>query len=635
MLPISQDARAKLMGRSLDDRVEVFITPRFSGGSIMFEDKDIVPSSLRITKMCSGNTQIDVGTSMNQQLSIQLRHNFGSSNYKGAKIETKYYLKLTATTEEMLAHHTFYITEVEQTTPTITTITAYCVAQKFSKAIGSRVFTGTPFQILKDVNACLGEQILDVPDDGSVPSEFANLPNVNSTVQLTDVENGCTTCRDVINSIGQMLGIFVQAKPGTLKAKLCKYHTDVDLTINLTNRKSFSHMRHPKVFTDLSVTGGAGTFLSPRGNHTTEDTFVIGDAPCWDFGTESGLQARTDALKNVVVTWGYTAGTLTMWSDPTIECGDRIKVVADDGEYELLVTEVTWNYMGSTIIKSAGEEQKATSVNTSTRRSSMSEKANKLVMYDVTNTEDVELDENDDPYQLCRVAFSSIANTEVMWFGEALLQAIADSVTVPVTVTPVDSQGNEVTVLDSNGNAVVWTANTTHKGDVKIKVTYKLDSADKDYYPKDEYLSGDHILSMFYTAPIDEQSAHTWEVWIEVLKGAIKINEHEFNGTLMGQNLVASESWGGILSLFDDIVAFVSSMAVEAVAETFTDENVHFYDEEHGNLIIRRASDTVQAVNISAQMESATSSVVLTLRYGDHINFCGEGYYCGTEGVLL
>lgn len=629
MLPISQAARTKLMGRSLDDRIEVIITPNFSGASsITFEDKDIVPSSVTITKMCSGNTQIDIGTSMTQQLDVQLRYNFGSNNYIGAKIETKYYLKLTSDTEEMLAHHTFYITEIEQTTPKITTIKAYCVAQKFSKSIGSRVFTGTPFQILKDVNVCLNEMILDIPDDGTVPSEFSDLPNVNSTVQLTEAENDCKTCRDVINAICQMIGVFVQAEPSTLKARLCKYHTDVDLEINLTNRKEFSHSRYSKNFTDLKVTGGAGSFISPRNHHESESTYIISDAPCWDFGTESGLRARADALKNLVITWDYTPGELTMWSDPTIECGDRIKVVTEDGEYELLVTEITWNYMGDTLIKSAGEEKQSASGSTSTRRSAMSEKANKLVMYDVTNNEDIELDENDDPYQLCRVAFSSIADTEVMWFGEALLQAIADNVSVPVTVTPVDSQGNPVTVLDSNGNTVVWTANTTHKGEVKVKVTYKLDSVDEDYHPKDEYVSGNHILSMFYTAPVDEQSAHTWEVWIEVLQGAIKINEYEFNGTLMGQNLVATESWGGILTLFDDIGVFIAAALPVIVHEDTLSVNVQYP-------IKFVKSDNIPADNAPFLLQTTTVSGAVTLRWGDHVNFCGEGYYCGTEGVLL
>lgn len=643
MLPISQAARTKLMGRSLDDRIEVIITPNFHGAvPLTFEDKDIVPSSVAITKICASTTQIDIGTSMTQQLDVQLRYNFGENNFLGSKVETKYYLKLTSTTEEMLAHHTFYITEIEQTTPTIASIKAYCVANKFSKSIGNRVFSGTPFQILKDVNVCLNENILDVPDDGSVPQEFANFPNVTSTVQLTEAENGCNTCRDVINAVCQMIGVFVQAKPSTLKARLCSYHTTPDLTINLTNRKDFSHNRYTTTFTGLKVSGAKGVFTSPRGGHESDGTYIIDDAPCWDFGTETGLQARTDALKNLVTSWQYTAGEITMWSDPTIECGDRLRVITEDGEYELLVTEVTWNYMGYTVIRSAGEEQKVhNSAATSARRSSVTGNANKLVMYDVTNRDTISLDDEDDPYQLCRIAFSSIANTEVMWFGEALLQAIAANVDVPVTVTPVDSQGNPVTVLDSNGNAVVFSSTVSHKGDVKIRVTYKLDGTDQDYKPKDEYLSGDHILSMFFNAPIDEQSAHTWEVWIEVLKGAITINEFEFKGTLMGQNLVAQETWGGILTLFDDIGAVTATILEASLTDSLDKVTVFVtYDPSLPSTTpqfhrISNISDSVSHVPMSADFQNVSDNVILTLRYGDHICFCGEGYYCGTDGVLL
>lgn len=629
MLPISNEARAKLFSRSLNDRIEILITPNVQGASpIMFEDKDIVPSSVVITKMCADDTQIKIGTSMCQQLDVQLRYNFGESNYLGAKIETKYYIILSPDNEELLAHHTFYITEIEQTAPQITSIKAYCVVQKFNKAIGSRVFNGTPFQILRDVNVCLGESILDVPDDGSVPSEFADLPNVNSTVQLTEAENDCRTCRDVANAVCQMMGVFIQAEPSTLKAQLCTYHSAVDLVIDLTNRKEFSHNRYQKAYTALEVTGAKGTFTSPRTLSDSEQIYIVEDAPCWDFGTDSGLQARTDALKALVITWDYTPGEIVMWSDPTIECGDRLKVITNDGNYELLVTEVTWNYMGNTVIKSAGEDRSASMSAGGSRRSSMAENANKLIMYDVTNTSAVELDEDDDPYQLCRVAFSSIANTEVMWFGEALIQAIAENVDVPVTVVPVDSQGDPVTVLDRNGNAVVWTANTSHKDDVHIKVTYMLDSTELSYHPKDEYLSGDHILSMFYTAPIDEQSAHTWEVWIEVTKGAITIDEHKFNGTLMGQNLVATESWGGILTLFEDINAFITS----AIASTISESNVVVNIQYPVKFV---KTDNITSATTPIVTETITDALVFALRYGDHINFCGEGYYSGTDGVLL
>ena len=630
MIPISQAARAKLYSRSLNDRIEVVITPPNSAPVLTFTDEDIVPSSVSITKINSDGNQIAIGTSMQQQFSVQLRHDFADANLKGSMIESKYYVILGTNSEELVAHHKFFIDEIEQTTPKIASITAYCNLDKLSRPIGSKVFTGTPFQILNAVNNALGEKVIDVPSDGSTPSEFSTLPNVISTLQLSQAENNCETYRDIVNTVCQMIGVFIQGEPATTMGKVCTYHLSVDTTINLGNRKDFSHNRYPTSFDSLSVSGMKGQFSSPVITTPSMTNYDLGDSAAWDFGTASGLQARTDALFTFISQYEYTSGQITMWSEPTIECGDRVKVIAEDGEYEMLVTEVTWAYNGNTLIRCAGEDKanRTSTTKGTSRKTAVSNSANRIVMYSVTNETAISLGSTDNPSRLCRIAFSTIGNTEVLWFGEALLNAIANSISVPVTVTPVDSQGNPVTVLDSNGHAVVWTANTTHKGDVKIQVMYKLDGGDIEYSPKDEYLSGDHILSMFYSSVVTEQSAHIWEVWIKVLKGSIEIAQQSFRGTLMGQNLVATDSWGGLLTFIDTINAYITEMDMG----TITEGTVGITDYSP---ITDSLTETIAPISEVAVVQNLTESVTITIKYGDHINFCGEGYYCGTDGVLL
>ena len=632
MIPISSDARTALFSRSLSDRIEVIVTPSV-GSPITFEDRDIVPASLTIGKMCTDQNKLGIGTSALNQLEIKLRYNFESVNYIGAQIETKYYL-IFDDDEEMLAHHIFFIDSIEQTTPTIASVIAYCNLKKLSKPIGSNVFTGTPFEIFAQINYALGDTVINVPSDGTVPQRYQSLPNVNDRLQLSQEENGCETYRDVANALCQMLGVFIQTVPSHTYGELYMYHTTSDLTVTLGNRKEYTHNRYVTTFDSVRAKGNAGEFVSPVGTEVSNTTFDIGDSPCWDYGSETGLQLRTDNLRTWITQYSYTPSELTMWSEPTIECGDRITVSCVDGDYDMLVTEVQWVYKNNTVVKSAGEEKGGkTSASSGSSRSSFSESANKLVMHSVMNNDEISLEEGDLPLRLCRINFSTKGSTEVIWLGEALLQAIADAITVPVTINVVDAQGNPVTVLDSNGNPVVFGGNSEHKGSVKIRVTYKLDSANRDYYPKDEYLSGDHILSMFHTAVVEEQSTHAWEVWLEVLYGSVVIGEHNFRGTLMGQNLVAIEMWSGIITLVDQIAneimvatQYPATDSMELITRETTTDMQTIVPNLHKVPVV---ADNIGHVPSAIGVQSATENVTIIFRYGDHILRCGLDNRCG------
>lgn len=632
MIPISANARQTLYSRALRDRIEIIVTPPV-GTPLVFEDRDIVPASLSIGKICTDKNMLGIGTSALNQLDVKLRYDFGEVNYTGSRIETKYYL-LFNDTEELLAHHIFFIDSIEQTTSTIATVIAYCNLKKLSKSIGSMVFTGTPFEIFNQINYSIGETIIDVPNDGTVPQEYQSLPNVNDRVQLSREENGCETHRDVVNALCQMLGVFIQTVPSHTYGRIYTYHTTPDGTITLGNRKEYTHNRYETTFDSVHVRGNKGEFMSPVGTEQSATTYDIGDSPCWDYGSETGLQLRTDNLHTWISQYAYTPSELTMWSEPTIECGDRLTVVCVDGEYDMLVTEVQWIYKNSTVVKSAGEDKGGKSATSSgTSRSAVSESANKLVMHSVLNDDSIELAEGDLPKRLCQINFSTKGATEVIWLGEALIRAIADAITVPVSISVVDAQGNPVTVLDSNGNPVFFGGSNEHKGSVKIRITYKLDSADRDYYPKDEYLSGDHILSMFHTAVVEEQSTHSWEVWLEVLYGSVIIGEHNFRGTLMGQNLVAIEMWSGLLTLIDEIASeimtathIIESDDVNLIIQEPTDNLQDLRENKHKILPV---TTTIPNVPSSAGVQSISENVTIEFRYGDHILRCGLDNRCG------
>lgn len=594
MIPISNDARTILMGKSVDDWVEIFLTPTFDGAAtITFTDRDIVEDSLSVVRRCSDKSAIKFGTSSYSELNVHMYYQLGENDYRGSKVVIKHYLRINDTTSECIMQYTFYVDKIEQVSPDVISIRAYDIAQKLEMALGSSVMSGTPISILAQVNRKAGVRIFDIDSGATTPEEYADLPNIESTIQLSEAENGCKTLRDVVNAVGQMIGIFYQTVPGEEHIGIYRYHTDVDLVIGLQNRSAFSHVKHTIHYDSLQVTSTKGTFVSPTGHAITDNTFIIDDGPAWDYGTNAGLQARTDELSDWVKQYEYTPGSLTLFTDPTIECGDRLKVVAADEDYELLVTEVEWNYRGNTVITSAGEDNVSSTVSgTTNRKSGITEASNKLVMYSVTNANAISLDSASDPNRLCRITFSTMGATEVTWLGEVLVNAI-------ISTNPY----------------------------VEVKVTYVLDGEELTYSPKADYVTPKNVLSMFRTAGVDEQSAHIWEVYLSVTQGEITVSQFEFSGTLMGQNLVINgNDWGGILTLFDDVAKFVASAVMRGVQEG--DVTVSFYTP-----ITRILSDNVEGFVAEAELKSLGESVTITLTYEDVI-FCHDNGYCG-GGMLL
>ena len=639
MITISQRARQMLQSKAIRDKVQITITPNVSGASsIVLPDNKIVESSLCIEKQCSGTTQLQLGTTMYQKLSVQLRHQVSNETALiGSEVYIEYSLIFPDTTEEVIYDGYFYIETANQITPTKLSIVAYDRLTLLERDIGAVVFSGTPFIIFKQINNMVHARVLDTDDELPIPTQYTDLPNVTATVQLSKEESGCNTCRDIVNALAQMMGVFVQTKPGTSVGGLYTYHTDVDLEIQKTNRKDSSHAKYPVKYKQMHISSAKTSFDVPAIQDRPSDgvIFDLGDAPCFDFGQMAALIIRGMDIWDTIKDISYTPAEITMWSDPTIECGDRLKIYADDGNYEMLVTSVTWNYRGSTVVKSAGEvTDKATPTKAGSRQQAVSDSSNKLVQYDVTNTHEIHGYAND-VINLCRLTFSSVGDAEVIWLGEALIQAIASAVTVPVTIKVYDQGGNEISLLDSNGNPVTFGAGTSTKGEVKIKIKYIMDAIEQPYYPIDEYLSGDHILSMFYTTQVPEQSAHTWEVWLEVLQGEVVIGETMFRGTLMGQNLlITGDSWDGILTFADTINAVLAETLLGPIQDTSTVTRLYDYTSNLQSLtdyVYKKLTfnENVNAVASTTIVQSATDSVTIELKYGDHILRCGLDNRCG------
>ena len=630
MLNVSNDILTALLSTSIDDRATITITN--VGNDFVYPDEKIVEGSLSITLQSSGDGQLELGSTMYSELNVEL-YDVSTNDYRSDPIKVKYEVKLDDDEYHEVFTRYFVIDTCERIRKNAIKITALDRMTLLEKEVGSQIFTGTSFQILALVNNLLNTTVplFDIPADGSTPQEFAHLPNITGGLQLSEEESGCHTLRDVVRACLQPIGLFAQPEAGGTQAYLREYHTTKDITITDRQRKDFTYAKYVNEYEMIEITSAQGIIrddythtLSYRG----DVTYRLNDAPAWDFGSEEELIQKADNLLDYLTNIEYSPSSLTMWSFPIIECGDMIEVPIDDITVNMIVTNVTWNYRGMTQIQSKGFDPYAgnSGNKTTNRQITVNNNLSKLVQYNVTNSEDLSIGTTHET-DLCRISFNTLETTDVLFFGEAILDATATDGDRPVIISIVDQNGDPATLTDSQGNPVTISGITNYNGVTKLKLTYYLDGVEQDYHPEDAYFNGKHILSMFYTMHTTGQGAHLWVVTAKSTDGTVSIPRIHFRGTLMGQNLASAQAWDGGIELFDDIERILpDTISVVAHTETCTVSLL--------NVAKAQLSDTLTAVAEQAiSLKSLTETVTITLEYVD-VSYCDTEIYCGEARLL-
>jgi len=565
---------------------------------------DIVENSVSIMWDSSdGKKDISFGVSLCSELEISLFTTLDRYALEGAKFTVNYRVwnMMPEYEDGVLVNDAIYsdcplgifeaLTVTKDTTANRAKILAYDGIKKLDQSIGSQVFGGRSWEILNEVCTKVG-----LPFDVTETELYAMFPNTNVALQF-DETTGAKTYRDIVRYIGQLLGACFRVNRATGALELFKYSLTADYVLPRVQRKSYNPADYRCIYKGIQVTSVKGTYKSIRSSGIGM-VMIIDDAPAWDYGTAEGLRATIDALGAYVKQIQYTPCKTTIFGNPMYDCGDRISLETDensDNNVEILLTTVSWKFRNSTELESIGSNTLDIGIQQeSDRQASRATDANKLVTYDVTNTNTITLHDQETT-TICDVSFTSAQATHAMWLANILVDVDA----------------------------------LTDFTDVKI--TYRYDGTEIPFYPQEHYTDGKHDFSLFFPiSSIAEQSVHRWEVDITALNGTVTIDQYDFRGTLFGQNLVEqAEKWDGLLEL-EDIVNFITPITVISnLVES--DVGVMLMDELRTLLadILPACTATIE------QLITLAETCNIELKYREDICFCGEDYYCGTEGVLL
>ena len=470
-------------------------------------------------------------------------------------------------------------------------ILAYDHIKKLDVACGTSVFSGISWVVLDYVHTKSGIGF------DLTPLDLEIYPNHSSVVQY-DATTGSQTYRDIVRYTGQLMGTNFRADRATGSLDIWRYDTTPVLSLGIHDRYDHTPADYLCAYKGIEVTSVKGTYKSIDNNMLGAKIMSIDDAPAWDYGVPNDLQDRVTALGQYVRTISYTPCSIDVFNDPRYECGDMITVSVDNDEnhdIQVLVTTVNWSFRGKGSLVSAGTSPETSTgvIKDSERKATRSSTSNKLVSYDVTNTNVVTLNDQES-LVICDVNFTSAQATHAMWLANILLES--------------DSDTDDFT---------------------DVKITYYYDDVEVTFYPQEHYTDGNHDFSLFFPiSAISENAVHNWKVEITSLGGSITIDQHDFRGTLFGQNLVEEgERWDGLLQL-EDIIPYITPITI---VDNLTDSATVTLQ----SVLKRTFADIVQAYTTATSCIGMTESCIIKLGYREDICFCGENYYCGTEGVLL
>ncbi|MDU3010963.1 MAG: hypothetical protein E7B42_08425, partial [Peptoniphilus harei] len=388
---------------------------------------------------------------------------------------------------------------------------------------------------------------------------FVNGEEVLAIYQDHDIE----TYRDFIHYIASTLGAFAGvSRDGKLVLK--KYAESISTEIKTRERFSSSISDFKTRYTAINSTN-AKTKIAEYYSLENDDglTMNLGINPLMQLGLPEKRKRMCEALLTEICKINHTPFDMVTIGDPSLDVGDRIAISYEEEKIEGLITDIEYKINGKHRILGVGKNpylSKAKSKNDKNIVGLLNQiESEKLVVHAYSNYSAFSLSTTDTP--IIRIEFASNKETEAIFNASILLNIICDteektrkiSRKVKKQVEVLNNDGKsydppkfeekeEVEELDFIENIEIPT---------RIVVTYVFnDTKIEHHIPKETYLSGDHILNLFYPlTKLQEKTMNNFSVLIRLESGQAMIGKDNAIAAISGQSLGSTEAWDGKIKI--------------------------------------------------------------------------------------
>ena len=498
---------------------------------ITFDEDNVISGSLSFTNQCCDMSDFSYGGVYIGQMKISFTGiNIPRNDWIGKDIGIGF------TVNESIAIP-FGIYRVDSATHSngITAITAYDYMSLFDEplSINTLATMTSAYDLLK--YACDNCGIILA----NSRAEIEAMPNGSEVVSFT-ADNDIENYRDLIHWVAQTLTAFATMNREG-KLELRTFHKTVDDTIGTAVRfKTSTYGDEVCNYTAFSVNDieeGAEIYYAK----TPDDgrTMAFGSNP---FIQGTNASRFTSDVLGAFTNLAFTPCEVDIPFGGHYDLGDVLSFPNGSGSStnKFIVAYYSWTFGGTYKIKSipaskTGKSKAEKSVTSIQRKTS----GDKIQYYVLSNLSDIDVADGGKE-RIIELRFQTTKPSIVVFQAEILCD-------VETTVSGV--------VYD----------------DCRIKVTYEIDSTElTDYYPLETLQDGQHLLHLVKFFNINQEAnIRLFEVYLEADGGSVKILTQSLNGCLYGQNLVASDDWGGILQPEEEVDDFELPVLVfDGVTET-------------------------------------------------------------------
>ena len=522
---------------------------------IPFTNKDILKGSGYIHRSCSGSSELEIGTVYAGEFGISLFSNIDRYSLEDSKLELFYHQELENKKVETIPMGIFDVTEANRSKK-ILELKGYDYMLRFDKNFPVTDTFGTAFELLSlSCEKCKVE--LGMTEDEV--KAFVNGEEVLAIYQDHDIE----TYRDFIHYIASTLGAFAGvSREGKLVLK--KYAESISTEIKTRERFSSSISDFKTRYTAINSTN-AKTKIAEYYSLENDDglTMNLGINPLMQLGLPEKRKRMCEVLLTEICKIHHTPFDMVTIGDPSLDVGDRIAISYEEEKIEGLITDIEYKINGKHRILGVGKNpylSKAKSKNDKNIVGLLNQiESEKLVVHAYSNYSAFNLSTTDTP--IIRIEFASNKETEAIFNASILLNIICDteqktrkiSREFKKQVEVLNNDGKSYNPLKFEEKEEVEELDFIENIEIptRLVITYVFnDTKIEHHIPKETYLSGDHILNLFYPlTKLQEKTMNNFSVLIRLESGQAMIGKDNAIAAISGQSLGSTEAWDGKLKI--------------------------------------------------------------------------------------
>lgn len=518
---------------------------------IPFTNSDILKGSGYIHRSCSGSSELEIGTVYAAEFGISLFSNIDRYSLEDSKLELFYHQVLSDGKVETIPMGIFDVIEANRSKK-ILELKGYDYMLRFDKNFPITDTFGSAYDLLSlSCEKCKVK--LGMSEDEI--KAFANGQEALAIYKENDIE----TYRDFIHYIASTLGVFAQINR-TGELVLMKYSEKVSTSINAKERFSSSISDFKTRYTAINSTN-AKTKIAEYYSLDEDNglTMNLGINPLMQLGLEEKRQRMCEALLNEVCKIQHTPFDMETIGDLSLDLGDRIEIIYSNETIEGLITDIEYKINGKHRIIGVGKNpylSRAKSKNDKNITGLINQiESEKLVVHSYSNYSAINLSTTDTP--IIRIEFASDKETEALFNAAILLNVICDTEEKHRKVKRKETK--KVEVLNDEKKSfnppkfedkeVIEDVELIETVEVptSLIVTYVFNDAKIEHHiPKETYMSGEHILNLFYPlTKIKEKTMNNFSVLIRLETGKAMISKDNAIAAISGQSLGSNEEWDG------------------------------------------------------------------------------------------